>query len=177
MHTSLQSACLIILFIHCSGGAEGKVVCEYCCKEFIGSIGKVKFALREHVAAVHLGIRKSCDECGKTFVSNIVLNKHKKHVHRREGSYPCRVCGKVFRSLQPAGHRPRVQGPGPGAVRVLGLPLQDGRQLGPRQAQEGLPRPAQGGRGQCSARPQSSVIVSKYFADGHVLCSILSIVM
>ena len=102
MHTSLQSACLIILFIHCSGGAEGKVVCEYCCKEFIGSIGKVRFALREHVAAVHLGIRKSCDECGKTFVSNIVLNKHKKHVHRREGSYPCRVCGKVFRYSQQA---------------------------------------------------------------------------
>ena len=93
---------MIILFIHCSGGAEGKVVCEYCCKEFIGSIGKVKFALREHVAAVHLGIRKSCDECGKTFVSNIVLNKHKKHVHRREGSYPCRVCGKVFRYSQQA---------------------------------------------------------------------------
>ena len=99
---SLQSAYLIILFIHCSGGAEGKVVCEYCCKEFIGSIGKVRFALREHVAAVHLGIRKSCDECGKTFVSNIVLNKHKKHVHRREGSYPCRVCGKVFRYSQQA---------------------------------------------------------------------------
>ena len=44
-------------------------------------------------------------------------------------------------------------------------------------AQEGLPRPAQGGRGQCSARPQSSVIVSKYFVNGHILCSIMSTVM
>ena len=29
-----------------------------------------------------LFFRKACDECGKTFISNIVLNKHKKHVHR-----------------------------------------------------------------------------------------------
>jgi len=85
-----------------SGGSEGKVVCEYCCKEFIGSIGKVKFALKEHIQAVHMGIRKACDECGKTFISNIVLNKHKKHVHRKEGAYPCKSCGKVFRYSQQA---------------------------------------------------------------------------
>ena len=78
-----------------SGGAEGKVVCEYCCKEFIGSIGKCKFALKEHIQAVHMGIRKACDECGKTFISNIVLNKHKKHVHRKEGAYPCKACGDI----------------------------------------------------------------------------------
>jgi len=85
-----------------SGGAEGKVVCEYCCKEFIGSIGKCKFALKEHIQAVHMGIRKACDECGKTFISNIVLNKHKKHVHRKEGAYPCKACGKIFRYSQQA---------------------------------------------------------------------------
>ncbi|XP_023346927.1 zinc finger protein 141 isoform X3 [Eurytemora carolleeae] len=85
-----------------SNGAEGKVVCEYCCKEFTGSLGKVKFALKEHIQAVHMGIRKACDECGKTFISNIVLNKHKKHVHRREGAYPCKGCGKVFRYSQQA---------------------------------------------------------------------------
>jgi KRAB domain-containing zinc finger protein len=102
-----------------SGGSEGKVVCEYCCKEFIGSIGKVKFALKEHIQvghqfeithkfmkpnfqAIHMGIRKACDECGKTFISNIVLNKHKKHVHRKEGAYPCKACGKVFRYSQQA---------------------------------------------------------------------------
>jgi len=87
--------------IHSNGG-EGKVVCEYCCKEFTGSIGKVKFALKEHIQAIHLGIRKACDECGKTFISNIVLNKHKKHVHRREGAYPCKACGKIFRYSQQA---------------------------------------------------------------------------
>ena len=76
--------------------AVGKVVCEYCCKEFIGSIGKCKFALKEHIQAVHMGIRKACDECGKTFISNIVLNKHKKHVHRKEGAYPCKACGRKF---------------------------------------------------------------------------------
>ena len=43
-----------------------------------------------------MGIRKACDECGKTFISNIVLNKHKKHVHRKEGAYPCKACGKVY---------------------------------------------------------------------------------
>lgn len=85
-----------------SDGAEGKVVCEYCSKEFLGSLGKVKFALKEHIQAVHMGIRKACDECGKTFISNIVLNKHKKHVHRKEGSYPCKACGKVFRYSQQA---------------------------------------------------------------------------
>ena len=85
-----------------SGGSEGKQVCEFCCKEFIGSIGKVKFALKEHIQAVHMGIRKACDECGKTFISNIVLNKHKKHVHRKEGSYPCKGCGRVFRYSQQA---------------------------------------------------------------------------
>lgn len=79
-----------------------QVVCEFCCKEFIGSIGKVKFALKEHIQAIHMGIRKACDECGKTFISNIVLNKHKKHVHRKEGSYPCKACGKVFRYSQQA---------------------------------------------------------------------------
>lgn len=87
--------------IHSNGG-EGKVVCEYCCKEFSGSVGKVKFALKEHIQAVHLGVRKACDECGKTFISNIVLNKHKKHVHRREGMYPCKGCGKVFKYSQQA---------------------------------------------------------------------------
>jgi len=85
-----------------SDGAEGKLVCEYCCKEFIGSIGKVRFALKEHVQAVHMGIRKTCDECGKTFISNIVLNKHKKHVHRKEGCYPCKACGKIFKYSQQA---------------------------------------------------------------------------
>jgi len=85
-----------------SGGGEGKLVCEYCCREFHGSIGKVKFALKEHIQAVHLGIRKECDECGKTFISNIVLNKHKKHVHRREAQYPCKGCGKIFRYSQQA---------------------------------------------------------------------------
>lgn len=49
-----------------------------------------------------MGIRKACDECGKTFISNIVLNKHKKHVHRKEGSYPCKACGKVFKYSQQA---------------------------------------------------------------------------
>ena len=44
-----------------------------------------------------MGIRKACDECGKTFISNIVLNKHKKHVHRKEGAYPCKFCGRVFK--------------------------------------------------------------------------------
>ena len=52
--------------------------------------------------AVHMGIRKECDECGKTFISNIVLNKHKKHVHRKEGAYPCKFCGKIFRYSQQA---------------------------------------------------------------------------
>ena len=49
-----------------------------------------------------MGIRKECDECGKTFISNIVLNKHKKHVHRKEGAYPCKFCGKIFRYSQQA---------------------------------------------------------------------------
>ena len=85
-----------------SGGSEGKVVCEFCSKEFIGNFGKCKFALKEHIQAVHMGIRKPCDECDKTFISNIVLNKHKKHVHRKEGSYPCKGCGRVFRYSQQA---------------------------------------------------------------------------
>ena len=96
----------------CSGGAEGKVVCEYCCKEFIGSIGKCKFALKEHIQAVHMGIRKACDECGKTFISNIVLNKHKKHVHRKEGAYPCKACGrKCHNSYEFTPHNYSVGGP------------------------------------------------------------------
>jgi len=85
-----------------SGGSEGKVVCEYCCKEFIGSLGKIKFALKEHIQGVHMGIRKSCDECGKTFISNIVLNKHKRNVHRKVGAYPCQACGKIFKYSQQA---------------------------------------------------------------------------
>jgi len=85
-----------------SGGSEGKVVCEYCCKEFIGSLGKIKFALKEHIQGVHMGIRKACDECGKTFISNIVLNKHKRNVHRKVGAYPCQACGKIFKYSQQA---------------------------------------------------------------------------
>jgi len=86
--------------IHSEKG--GFAVCEYCSKEFTGSIGKVKFALKEHIQAIHMGIRKACDECGKTFISNIVLNKHKKHVHRKEGAYPCKFCGRVFKYSQQA---------------------------------------------------------------------------
>ena len=86
-------------------------MCEYCCKEFIGSIGKCKFALREHIQGVHLGIRPSCDECGKTFVSTHVLNKHKKHVHRQLGRYPCKACGKIFRySIQAIDHEYKDRG-------------------------------------------------------------------
>ena len=97
----LISILLIINFCF-SGGSEGKVVCEYCCKEFIGSLGKIKFALKEHIQGVHMGIRKACDECGKTFISNIVLNKHKRNVHRKVGAYPCQACGKIFKYSQQA---------------------------------------------------------------------------
>ena len=44
-----------------------------------------------------MGIRKACDECGKTFISNIVPNKHKKHVHRKEGAHPCKFCGRALK--------------------------------------------------------------------------------
>ena len=36
--------------IHSEKG--GFAVCEYCSKEFTGSIGKVKFALKEHIQVV-----------------------------------------------------------------------------------------------------------------------------
>ena len=78
------------------------MVCEYCCKEFVGSIGKCKFALKEHIQSAHLGIRPECGECGKTFVSRIVLNKHIKHVHVSKVRYPCKICGKTFKYIQQA---------------------------------------------------------------------------
>ena len=58
-------------------------MCEYCCKEFIGNIGKCKFALREHIQGVHLGIRPSCDECGKTFARSDYLLKHTR-AHKKQ---------------------------------------------------------------------------------------------
>ena len=38
----------------------------------------------------YVWFRKACDECGKTFISNIVLNKHKKHVHRSDTEFKIR---------------------------------------------------------------------------------------
>ena len=59
--------------IHSEKG--GFAVCEYCSKEFTGSIGKVKFALKEHI---QVGKREYSDE----FTINLFFITGHTHGHK-----------------------------------------------------------------------------------------------
>lgn len=72
------------------------IICEHCSEVFKGGVNQAKRSLRAHIDKVHLGIKHECDECEKQFITEKTLSSHKRHVHRKEGKYPCKACGKVF---------------------------------------------------------------------------------
>lgn len=73
-----------------------EIICEHCSEVFKGGVNQAKRSLRAHIDKVHLGIKHECDQCDKIFLTEKTLASHKRHVHRKEGKYSCKECGKVF---------------------------------------------------------------------------------
>jgi len=82
---------------HKEGPKSTSSICHYCSEVFKGAKSYVNTRLKTHIEKVHLGIRHNCKQCDKVFMSLKTLKKHEKHVHRKEGHYPCKECGKVFK--------------------------------------------------------------------------------
>uniref|UniRef100_A0ABD2WZE1 C2H2-type domain-containing protein n=1 Tax=Trichogramma kaykai TaxID=54128 RepID=A0ABD2WZE1_9HYME len=52
-------------------------------------------SLKKHIDSVHVGIKHSCDLCGKMFKQKGLLKRHVKSSH--EGiTYACDICGKSY---------------------------------------------------------------------------------
>lgn len=49
----------------------------------------------------HLNIRRhKCEICHKTFKYTSQFSNHVKEAHGVSGNYPCKVCGKIFKSAK-----------------------------------------------------------------------------
>ena len=73
--------------------SEVKVKCELC--DFVSHWRK---CLKQHMILVHSAERETCQECGRTFPSQIRLDNHMQSKHYF--SYVCKTCGKSFATRQ-----------------------------------------------------------------------------
>ena len=72
---------------------ELKVKCEHC--DFVSHFRK---SLKQHLVSMHSGGREICQECGKTFASQIRLDNHIQSKHYL--TFVCKTCGKSFATRQ-----------------------------------------------------------------------------
>ena len=61
--------------------------CAQCDAKF-----QYNYLLRQHVQAVHEGIKFQCPECGKEYNKRQTLNSHIKYVHEKVREFSCPFC-------------------------------------------------------------------------------------
>ena len=65
--------------------------CRYCDKVFRSYNGRDL-----HEKCIHLGIKHTCDQCGRVFNFKANFQRHMNSVHCIEKPFPCGLCDKVF---------------------------------------------------------------------------------
>ena len=81
---------------HSSNGRSFK--CNLCERSYF-----LKGHLRDHMKKGHpTSLDHGCEECGKMFPTNSILNSHKMHVHKKT---PCQNCGKSYNKFHMVKHK------------------------------------------------------------------------